>query len=131
MEAMGVIDLGLTVAEFWAMTPRHVLSLSKRWREAEARKDRRTGLIGFYLYNAMGAKKESGASFTPADFGLEQNGGVSHTGKWPTVEELLEAERRGEEMLKAKAEGRPNPFPPDPNAEGDIANIEAYVRASQ
>jgi hypothetical protein len=128
MEAMGVIDLGLTVAEFYSMTPRRVLSLSKRWAEAEGQLERRTRLLGFYLYNAMGAKKQSGQSFTPADFGLE---GTADHSRTPTLQELLEMQRRGEEMLKAKAEGRPNPFLPDPNAEGDLLNIAAHVKALQ
>jgi hypothetical protein len=121
--------LGLSVAEFWQMTPRQVESLSKRWREAEGRKDRRVRLTGFYMYNAMGAKKQSGQSFSPADFGLD--GEDSSDGKRPTLEELQQMERMTEEMLKAKAEGRPNPFLPDPHAEGDILNISAHVKALQ
>ncbi len=108
------------------MTPRQVYALDKRWRASEEAKNGRARLIGFYMYNAMGAKKVGGGAFTPADFGL---GGEPE--KRPTLEQLQEMERMGEEMLKAKAEGRPNPFLPDPDAEGLKLNAETILKVLQ
>ncbi len=104
---MGVIDLGLTVAEFWAKTPRRILSFLKR-------RDRSAQLIGFYIFTAMGAKKEGGAAFTLTDFGLGNDSADEH---FPTMEEYLEGERLGEERLRAFEAGLPNPQPAEPLAE--------------
>ncbi len=122
-----VYDLGLTTEQFWALTPRKFQALSDRWLASNEAKNSRARLIGFYMHNAMGAKKAGGGAFTLADFGL---GGESND-KRPTLEQLQEAERMGEEMLKAKAEGRPNPFLPDPNAEGLMVNAETILKVLQ
>ncbi len=109
------------------MTPRQVYALDKRWLASNEAKNARARLIGFYMYNAMGAKKQGGGAFTPADFGL----GGELNDKRPTLEQLQEMERMGEEMLKAKAEGRPNPFLPDPDAEGLKLNAETILKVLQ
>lgn len=128
MWASAVYDLGLTTQQFWKLTPRKFQALCERWENGEKRQRDRAALIGFYLYNAMGAKKAGGQAFSPADFGLEGNASM---GERPTLNELLEAQRMGEEMLKARDEGRPNPFLPDPNAEGLKLNAETVLKVTQ
>jgi len=121
---MGVIDLGLTVAEFWQMTPRRVINFSKRWREAERRTDRRTALQGYYMATFFGARKQGNEPFTLSDFGL----GEELKSQYPTLEEFLEQERLGEERLRAYEAGLPNPQTPDPNADVKVAMAEALSR---
>src|SRR6266850_2150573 len=126
MWAVATHDLGLTTAQFWQLTPRKYQALLDRHAEAENHKTDRTKLLGFYMYNAMGAKKENGQSFTPRDFGLED--GSADTSKMPTLEEFVMREKMGEEMLKARAEGKPNPFAPEPNDEALKVNAADVLK---
>lgn len=62
---MGVIDLGLSDDAFWGLTPRLLVLLSERKREAERRMDLRFGVVASLIYNANRGK---GRPMGPEDF---------------------------------------------------------------
>lgn len=68
MEAAAVGDLGLTIAEFWEMTPRHLLAAYRRFEAAEERADRRTAFIVATLANAHRDSRQHPEPFTIEDF---------------------------------------------------------------
>jgi hypothetical protein len=52
MEAAGVVEIGLSRAEFWALTPRQFQNLWERYQDREIRHDRRTALLAAMYRNA-------------------------------------------------------------------------------
>lgn len=68
---MGRADLGLSEAEFWALSPRTYRALLDRQRErtrrAEDAANIRAGVIAAAVLNSAGGKK-NGGSFTAKDF---------------------------------------------------------------
>ena len=53
---MGLYDLGLTVADLGAMTPRFLWALRERFLDKEEREDRRFGWLFTMYYNANRGK---------------------------------------------------------------------------
>lgn len=68
---MGRIDLGLSLVDFWALTPREYRAMLDRQREnrerAEQRADLRAGVVAAAIGNAMGGKRDKTA-FKPSDY---------------------------------------------------------------
>lgn len=61
------MELGLSWAEFWSLTPRIYRALSDRVLDRERRSDHRFGVVAATAANLMGGKK-GGGQFQPADF---------------------------------------------------------------
>ena len=68
MQAAAVGDLGLGLAEFWSLTPRHFLTIWKRFEAAEARQDRRAATITSVLAEINRDKDKKPTPFTVSDF---------------------------------------------------------------
>lgn len=82
--AFGVMDLKLSRAEFWGLTPREYRALADRWTERETLWDLRFGILGSTLASAAGAKRQDGNPLRPDDiYGSLKPAGRSyrrHTG---------------------------------------------------
>ena len=61
-------DLGLTDAEFRALTPREFDALTQRLVLSQRREDFRAGLVAASIYNAMSGGKKGRRPFQPWDF---------------------------------------------------------------
>lgn len=64
--AFGRYDLGLTDADFWALTPRQYAELMERRREDLHRQDLRIGVLCALVANLLGGDKSK--VFEPEDF---------------------------------------------------------------
>lgn len=68
MEAAGVVDLGLSRAEFWELTPRRFGAMMDRFIDREIRHERRTGMLAALYANAHRDEKERPDPFAIEDF---------------------------------------------------------------
>ena len=68
MEAAGVVDIGLSRAEFWELTPRQFQGFFDRYQDREVRHERRTGLLAALYANAHRDTDERPEPFTVDDF---------------------------------------------------------------
>lgn len=66
--AMGRSDLGLSAAEFWALTPLQFHYLVERWQERSERDLFRSALICAVVAECHRDRKKRKKPFTPADF---------------------------------------------------------------
>lgn len=65
---VGIVDLGLSEARFWDLTPREFRALADRRLELERAEDLRFGELATLVASLGGAKKSNGLPFGPADF---------------------------------------------------------------
>lgn len=68
MLAAGVYDLGLTAAEFFSFTPRHIDAFHKRHLAAEERQDRRVASLMAFYAEAHRDRDKRFEPFTLDDF---------------------------------------------------------------
>jgi hypothetical protein len=68
MEAAGVVDLGLSSAEFWELTPRRFGTMMDRFFDREIRHERQTGLLAALYANAHRDEEKRSEPFTIEDF---------------------------------------------------------------
>jgi hypothetical protein len=80
--------LGLTPARVWEMTPRYFHAIWKHFIAAEERQQRRTAMICASVYNAFGAKKQNGDTFSVEDFMPSDKPTQSTRRRRPTAAEL-------------------------------------------
>lgn len=74
MWATGVYDLGLTDAQFWALTPRQYDLLANRFLDAEERASQRFGLLATLYANAHRDREKHPHPFELQDFAPSRNG---------------------------------------------------------
>jgi hypothetical protein len=67
MEAEAVVDIGLSLSEFWQLTPRQFQTMRIRYTDREIRHERRTGLLAALYANAHRDPDKRGL-FTVEDF---------------------------------------------------------------
>jgi hypothetical protein len=68
MEAAGVVEIGLSRAEFWALTHRQFQNLFDRYIDREIRHERRTALLATLYANAHRDPQKRAQPFTLEDF---------------------------------------------------------------
>lgn len=84
MEATAIVELGLTSAEFWELTPREYDHLVKAFHRRERRVDRRFGLVAAFIVNYAGKSLDSEKH--PEPFSIDEALGLKRSE--PTIEEL-------------------------------------------
>ena len=67
MEAAAVVDLNLSRAEFWSMTPREFAACFQRHSEREYRADRRFAFLASYIANYAGRALPDHKTISPDD----------------------------------------------------------------
>lgn len=60
--------LGLTGAQFWALTPREFYALREVWEDVKERDIALSAGLQAAVYNAIGGGKKGGGQFVPTDF---------------------------------------------------------------
>jgi len=68
MEAEAVVDIGLSRAEFWELTPRQFQTFRDRYADREIQHERRTGLLAALYANAHRDQGTRSEPFTVEDF---------------------------------------------------------------
>ena len=67
MEAAAVVDLNLSRADFWSMTPREFAACFQRHSEREYRADRRFAFLASYVANYAGRALPDHKTISPDD----------------------------------------------------------------
>jgi hypothetical protein len=68
MEAAAVVDIGLTRAEFWELTPRRFQAMLDRFMSREIHRDRQQQILTTIFANVYRDPKERAAPYTIDDF---------------------------------------------------------------
>ena len=101
MEQTAVVDIGLTRAECWDLTPREYDGFFQRFLEREDRANRRAALIAVHIANYAGKMRSKLLSIN--DILQPRNGGHQQETEGDSFVNRLRAENPQTELTMAKA----------------------------